>query len=69
MIRVTKRLHSEGLQTRLILQVHDELIFEVPSGEEGSAEKIVREEMEHAYPLSVPLRVSIEMGKSWGELH
>ncbi|HOV64621.1 MAG TPA: DNA polymerase I, partial [Spirochaetia bacterium] len=69
MIRVTKRLHSEGLRTRLILQVHDELIFEVPSEEESSAEKIVREEMEHAYPLSVPLRVSIEMGKSWGELH
>ena len=69
MIHIAKRLGEERLKTRLILQVHDELIFEVPSGEEKKAESLVRQEMENAFTLSVPLRVSIETGRSWGNFH
>lgn len=69
MMRTTERIRSEGLKTRLLLQVHDELIFECPREEREAAEKCIREEMERVYELSVPLRVNIETGVSWGEFH
>jgi DNA polymerase-1 len=53
----------------LILQVHDELIFEVPPEELERVKELVQKEMEQVYPLRVPLRVSVEIGSSWGELH
>ena len=55
------------MKTRLILQVHDELILEAPQVEAESAMKILKEEMENAVELSVPLKVDISMGKSWKE--
>jgi DNA polymerase-1 len=69
MLRIDSRLREEKLASRLILQVHDELIFEVPGEEAAVMEELVRKEMEGVYKLSVPLRVSIETGNSWGEMH
>ncbi len=65
MVRVHKRLKEEGLLSKLILQVHDELILEVPEKEIPKAEKVLREEMENAAQLSVPLVVEMAHGKSW----
>jgi DNA polymerase-1 len=69
MIDVTTRLSHEHLDARLILQVHDELIFEVSPDDLEKTSKIVKEVMEKAVSLRVPLRVSIESGSSWGEMH
>lgn len=67
MVRVHRRIKEEGLSSRMILQVHDELVFDVHGGEEGVLEELVREEMENAYPLDVPLRVEVGKGPSWYE--
>jgi DNA polymerase-1 len=69
MLRVVRRMEKDGCRSRLLLQVHDELIFEVPEQELTNMQLLVREEMEHAVELSIPLRVSMEVGHSWGELH
>lgn len=69
MIRVVRRMERERLASRLIMQVHDELIFEVPEKEITGMQFLVREEMEHAYHLSLPLKVSMEVGSSWGQMH
>jgi DNA polymerase-1 len=69
MIRIHKRLHEEGLSTKMILQVHDELVFEVPEEELGSVSELIREEMEGVMEMSVPLKVAITSGKTWGEAH
>ncbi len=65
MVKVWKRLRAEGLKTKLILQVHDELILEAPESEAEQAKAILVEEMEHACQLSVPLRVDAHIGKDW----
>jgi DNA polymerase-1 len=65
MLNVHKSMLSEKVSSRLLLQVHDELIFEVVSGEEEIMEKIVRREMENAFELTLPLAVNIGIGKSW----
>ena len=67
MINLDKKLEKTPI--RLLLQVHDELIFECPGAESKSAAEFIRKEMENAVPLTIPLRVSVEVGKSWGELH
>ncbi len=67
MIRVSRALREKSMETKLILQIHDELIFEVPFGEKEAAEALVRSAMEER--LSVPLSVSVEFGRSWGEIH
>ena len=69
MLRVSRRLGEEGLGGRILLQVHDELILEAPAAEQEATEALVAEEMAGAVELSVPLRVSVEAGSSWGELH
>ena len=69
MVRVEKRLAEEGLDTRLIMQVHDELIVEAAEGCAERAAEILRFEMENAAQLSVPLVVSVGMGKTWLEAH
>jgi DNA polymerase-1 len=65
MIRVSDRLRNEGLSGRLILQVHDELIAECPEGEADAVCRVLREEMENAAALSVPLVAETRAGKSW----
>ena len=69
MIRVRDRLLSEGLEGRLVLQVHDELIVECPEAEAEQVKRVVREEMEGAAALSVPLLADTAAGKSWAEAH
>ena len=65
MIDVDKALKDAGLRSRMLLQVHDELLFEVASGEREQVEKLVRDKMGSAYPLDVPLEVSVGYGRSW----
>ncbi len=65
MVRVWRRLRQEGLKSRLILQVHDELILECPEAEVERAQRILVEEMEQACTLSAPLRVDVHSGKDW----
>ena len=65
MIRVTRELTKRALQTRLVLQIHDELIFEAPAPEVKEAVPLVREAMCGAYEMDPPLEVSIGAGESW----
>ena len=65
MIDVDKAITAAGLESRMLLQVHDELLFEVAPGEREILEKLVREKMGSAYPLDVPLEVSVGYGRSW----
>src|SRR5277367_2238497 len=65
MIEVDKALKAAGLASRMLLQVHDELLFEVADGERERLEALVREKMGGAYPLDVPLEVSVGYGRSW----
>lgn len=69
MIRVDEQLRSHNLKTRMLLQVHDELIFETPHAEVAQVVALVRQHMETAYPdLCVPLKVDVEQGPNWEEL-
>lgn len=65
MLHVDTALAEAGLGSRMLLQVHDELVFEVAPGERESLEALVRREMGEAYPLSVPLEVSVGLGRDW----
>jgi len=69
MISINSRMEKEKLKSRLVLQVHDELIFEVPLNEVDIMKTLVKDEMEGVMKLKAPLRVSIETGESWGEMH
>ena len=69
MIRVRDRLKAEGLEGRLVLQVHDELIVECPESEAETVCKLVEEEMEGVAALSVPLLSETHAGRSWAESH
>lgn len=69
MIRLDKAIKEAGLKSRMLLQVHDEVIFEVPENEVETMQSLVKSCMENAYTLSVPLRVGLEVGASWGEMH
>ena len=65
MIEVDKALRDAGLKSRMLLQVHDELLLEIAPGERDTVEALVREKMGAAYPLDVPLEVSVGYGRSW----
>ncbi|MEU8257712.1 DNA polymerase I [Micromonospora inaquosa] len=65
MLHVDTALGDAGLRSRMLLQVHDELVFEVAPGEREALEALVRREMGGAYPLSVPLEVSVGLGRDW----
>ena len=67
MVKVHARLKREKMQTRITLTVHDELVFEAPDSELEAARGVVKEEMESAYPMRVPLRVDLGVGKNWKE--
>jgi DNA polymerase-1 len=69
MVRVFERIREEGLKSRLIMQVHDELVFEVPEEEKEVMEGLVKKEMEHAVNLKVPLKVDVNYGMNWSEAH
>lgn len=69
MIRIARRFEEEGLKSRMILQVHDELNFNVPADELDRVKEIVCHEMENAYPLQVPLLADYGVGHNWLEAH
>jgi len=68
MVRVAERLRLDGLKSRMILQVHDELVFEAPPEEEAKLVRVIREVMERAIDMAVPLDVIVKRGPNWAEL-
>jgi len=69
MLRISQQLRSTGSRALLLLQVHDELVLEVPKTELAATEKLVREGMEGAMSLKVPLVVDMHNGSNWAEAH
>ena len=69
MIAIQKRLSNEKWQSKMLLQVHDELVFDVPISELDEVKKIVKSEMANAFTLDVPLLVDIGVGNNWLEAH
>jgi DNA polymerase-1 len=65
MIRIQRLLEERNMQSRMLLQVHDELVFEAPPEETLALEQIVKSEMQSVYNLSVPLLVEIGSGPNW----
>jgi DNA polymerase-1 len=68
MVRMARALESRGLRSRMLLQVHDELLFEAPEGEIPALEALARDVMESAMELAVPLRVDIKVGTDWAQV-
>ena len=69
MLRVEERLKKEGLNTKLILQVHDELLLEAPKEEADKAAAILKEEMTHAADMAVNMEVEVKCGTDWYDAH
>lgn len=69
MINIWKAIREKGLKTMMILQVHDELVFEVPENEADEMSKLVKDKMEGVVSLSVPLKIEAGIGKNWAEAH
>nr|WP_267510925.1 DNA polymerase I [Borreliella garinii] len=69
MIKVFNEFKSKKMESKILLQVHDEMLIESPIQEENEVKKILKIMMETAYTLNLPLRANIETGKSWGEIH
>ncbi len=67
MVQLDKRMKEEGVRSRLLLQVHDELVLEVPEDELEVMKKTVAEVMENAIELDVPLKVDVDDGANWYE--
>jgi DNA polymerase-1 len=68
MISIDRKLTERKLRTRMVLQVHDELIFEVPADEKAEVEAMVRAEMEGVVKLNVPLVADLKSGANWRDL-
>lgn len=69
MIEISRALTANNLKSKMLLSVHDEIIFEVPKNEEGALSKLAKHVMENLYELKVPLVVNIGSGKNWAEAH
>jgi DNA polymerase-1 len=69
MVKIARQLGRRRLKTKMIVQVHDELVFEVPEGEVEAVKDLVRREMEGVIELSVPLKVDVSWGNNWSEAH
>ena len=69
MIHMHARLKAEGLRSRMLLQVHDEVVLEVPEDELAATIALARETMENAVTLDVPLQVDVETGPNWMDMH
>ncbi|MBE9504457.1 MAG: DNA polymerase I [Proteobacteria bacterium] len=69
MVNIFRRLNKEGLKSKMIMQVHDELVFEVPENETDIMQELIREEMEGVVQLKAPLLVDIGIGRNWAEAH
>jgi len=69
MIKVSKAIKQEKLKAKMLLSVHDEIVFESPKEEENRLNNITKEIMETIWELKVPLKVNINSGKNWIEAH
>ena len=69
MIKIDEELQSQKMKTKMLLQVHDELIFEAPINEVETAENLIKKEMESAIKTRVPLLVEVGVGDNWLEAH
>ena len=69
MVRVQRDLETQRLKSRMVLTVHDELVFEAPPEEKDALERLVLDHMQNAIELSVPLPVDAAWGPNWGEAH
>jgi DNA polymerase-1 len=69
MVRTSRALNAEGLRARMVLQIHDELLFDTPCDEVERVTELVRREMSGALDLGVPLDVSVGVGRTWLEAH
>jgi DNA polymerase-1 len=67
MVRTRDSLRAAGLSTRVVLQIHDELLFEAPSGEVAAASDVIRREMAGAFKMDPPLEVDVGAGHNWLE--
>ena len=67
MLAIAGQLRERKLEGKMMLQIHDELLFECPPSEVEEISALVRDKMEHAFPLDVPLEVDIGVGGSWAE--
>jgi DNA polymerase-1 len=65
MINIQKELEKQNLRSRMIITVHDELVFDVPRKEESLIADLVRDQMEHTLTLSVPIKVAVKVGENW----
>ena len=68
MLKIPEALQGAGLNGKMLLQVHDEIVLECPENELDTTARIVRETMESAYPLSIPLLTEARWGPNWGEM-
>ena len=66
---VLSRLHEDGFEARLLIQVHDELDFSVPAGEVEALSALVKDVMEHVVELKVPLIADVSSGQNWAQAH
>jgi DNA polymerase-1 len=69
MVNIHRRMKEERMASRLIMQIHDELVFEVKEAELPAMKELVKREMEHVIDLAVPLKVSVGAGRNWAEAH
>ena len=69
MVRIGEGMRQQDMESRMLLTVHDELVFEVPPAEEAALEALARKEMQEALRLDVPLKVEVGWGRTWGEAH
>ncbi len=68
MVEIQRKIKAKNLQSRMVLQIHDELVFDMPRDEEGALVDLVRERMENVLKLEVPIRVEIKKGLNWLEM-
>ena len=69
MLRIYDKMREQQFEAQMLLQVHDELVFECPKSELDALTKLVKTEMENAYKLHVPLTVDVGVGHNWLEAH
>ena len=69
MINIHKRFREENFKSKMIMQVHDELVFDAHNSELEIIKPLIKSEMENAYKMSVPLLVEVDMGANWLEAH
>ena len=69
MINIYEKLTNSDYKTKMLLQVHDELVFDVPNDELAAIKTLIKTEMEAAYKTTVPLDVEVGLGQNWLEAH